>query len=112
MRAKETDPSDGGAMIAHLTRWIRGEIPLPYAFWLYAVGYGTIANLVVTALALGVLAAGGPGWLALAVFLTPLPYNLLAVVAVWRSADRYADPAWARTARIAVVTWAILATLI
>jgi hypothetical protein len=99
-------------MIAHLIRWSRGEIPLPRAFWLYAVGYGTIINLIVTGLALGVLAAGGPGWLALVVFLAPLPYNLLAVVAVWRSADRHGDEAWAHAARIAIVTWAILATVI
>jgi hypothetical protein len=99
-------------MIAHLIRWSRGEIPLPYAFWLYAVGYGTIINLIVTGLALGVLAAGGPGWLALAVFLTPLPYNLLAVLAVWRSADRHSDATWANAARVGIVTWAILATLI
>ncbi len=99
-------------MIAHLTRWSRGEIPLPYAFWLYAVSYGTIINLIVTGLALGVLAAGGPAWLALAVFLTPLPYNLLAVLAVWRSADRHGDATWANAARVGIVTWAILATLI
>ena len=99
-------------MIAHPTRWSRGEIPLPAAFWLYAVGYGTIINLAVTALALGVLAAGGSGWLALAVFLAPLPYHLLAVVAVWRSAGRHPDPQWAQAARIAVIAWAIIATLV
>ena len=59
------------------------------------------------------LAAGGAGLLALAVFLLPLPYNVLSVIAVWRSADRYdGDPTWATTARIVSIAWAILATLI
>jgi hypothetical protein len=100
-------------MTAHLIRWGRGEIPLAHAFWLYAVGYGALINLIATAAAFGVLAAGGAGLLALAVFLLPLPYNVLGVIAVWRSAAVYAgDPTWATAARIAIIAWAILATLI
>jgi hypothetical protein len=99
-------------MMAHLTRWARGEIPLASAFWLYAIGYGTLFNLIATAAAFAVLAAGGPPLLALAVFLLPLPYNVLGVIAVWRSADRdHGDPTWAMAARIAIIAWAILATL-
>jgi hypothetical protein len=100
-------------MMAHLSRWSRGEIPLAHAFWLYAIGYGALFNLITTAAAFGVLAAGGAGLLALAVFLLPLPYNVLSVVAVWRSAARYdGDPAWAMAARVAILAWAILATLV
>ncbi len=100
-------------MTAHLMRWARGEIPLVRAFWLYAVGYGALINLLATSAAFGVLAAGGAGLLALAVFLLPLPYNVLGVIAVWRSADRYrGDPSLATAARIAIVAWAIFATLI
>jgi hypothetical protein len=100
-------------MTAHLTRWARGEIPLARAFWLYAVGYGALFNLLMTAAAFGVLAAGGAGLLALAVFLLPLPYNLLGIVAVWRSSARYGgDPSLATAARIGIIAWAIIATLI
>jgi hypothetical protein len=96
-----------------LLRLWRGDLTLRNAFWDYAVIYGTLANLLVTVVALAILAADLPGLLALAVFLLPLPYNIAAVVGVWRSADRYrGPPAWASVARIAVVIWAILATLI
>ena len=51
--------------------------------------------------------------LALAVFLLPLPSNVLGVIAVWRSAACYGgDPTWAQAARIAIIAWAIFATLI
>jgi hypothetical protein len=103
---------DRTPMSQHLLRLWRGQLPLSRAFWDNAIIYGTLANLLFTVLALGVLAAGGAGWLALAVFLVPLPYNVTTVVGVWRSAARYAGPpAWANAARIAVIVWAVLATL-
>ncbi|MGH6768608.1 MAG: hypothetical protein ACRECO_06250 [Xanthobacteraceae bacterium] len=96
-----------------LLRLWRGDLALRDAFWDYAVIYGTLANLLVTVAALAILAANLPGLLALAVFLLPLPYNIVAVVGVWRSAARYSGPpVWANLARIAVVVWAVLATLI
>jgi hypothetical protein len=96
-----------------LLRLWRGELPLRSAFWDYAIIYGTLANLVVTMAALAALAADLPGLLALAIFLSPAPYNIVAVVAVWRSAGCYVGPpVWANLARIAVLTWAVLATLV
>jgi hypothetical protein len=90
----------------------RGEIPLARAFWEYAMAYGLLANLIATAGAFAVLAADLPALLAVAIFFLPLPYNALVVVAVWRSANRYAGPPmWATLARVAVVLWAIIATL-
>jgi len=82
-------------------------------FWEYAIGFGTLANLITTALAFGTYLATGSVLLGVIIFLLPLPYNVLIVVAVWRSANRYrGPPIWAMLARIVVVAWALLATLI
>ncbi len=87
-------------------------MPLGRAFWLYAIVYGTLANLVATLLALATVSSGLPAWLAVAVFLLPLPYNVTAAVGTWRSAGRYSgNPLWATAARVAVVVWVITATL-
>ena len=91
----------------------RGEIGLAGAFWRYAIVYGLIANLAATTLAFTVIASGGPASLAMAIFLLPLPYNVFAVIAVWRSAARHqGDRRWADAARVAVILWAVLLTLV
>jgi hypothetical protein len=91
----------------------RGEMPLPQAFWGAAGIYGTLLNGFTTLLSLGSLAAGASGLTVFALHMLALPYNLFVVYAVWRSAERYAGPAhWALLARIGVVIWAILATIL
>jgi hypothetical protein len=46
--------------------------------------------------------------LVVGIFLLPLPYNVLAVVGVWRSADTYNGPRhWATLARVAAVAWSL-----
>ena len=96
----------------HLLRLWRGDYPLARAFWDHAIIYGSLANLIATIAALGVLAANAPGLLSLAIFLIPTPYNLVAAVGVWRSAARYrGPPVWANAARIAVIIWAVIATM-
>jgi hypothetical protein len=91
----------------------KGQLPLARAFWEYAVFYVALANLCATAASLGALAAGLPGALAIAIFLLPVPYVVVAVVGVWRSADAYSGPQhWATLARIAAVAWGGLMTLI
>jgi hypothetical protein len=99
-------------MTNHVIRLWRGEVAMARAFWEYALAYGSLANLITTMLALAVLMSGLPV-LAVAIFLLPLPYNVLMIVAVWRSAGRYhGAPMWATLARGAVVVWAVLATLV
>jgi hypothetical protein len=89
-----------------------GEVPLADAFWNWTIIYGSFLNLLTTAGALAAITLGWPGWLAVVIFFLPLPYNFLMVVAVWKSAARYAGGAfWAQAARIAVVIWAAIATL-
>jgi hypothetical protein len=96
----------------HVNRLWRGEVGMARAFWEYAIVYGSLANLTTTAFALAALMAGWPALLAVAIFFLPLPYNVLVVVAVWRSAGCYTGPPmWATLARGAVIVWATLATL-
>lgn len=75
-------------MIAGLVRLWRGELPLDDAFWNYAV-IGGIAVNVVTSLASLILFASDQTVAALLVgYGLSLPYNVTAVVGVWRSAAR------------------------
>ena len=94
-----------------VTQLWAGEIPLGQAFWRYAVIVGFFVNLVTSALLLALLAHdAGLAWIALS-FALPIPYNVFAVVAVWRSAARYQGPASrAELARIASVIWMIVLT--
>ncbi len=89
-----------------------GRVPLGQAFWGYAILFGSLLNLITTGAALAAFVLGLNPLLAIAIHFLSLPYNLLMVLAVWRSADRYrGDAIWARLARIAVIAWAALATL-
>jgi hypothetical protein len=89
-----------------------GELPLRDAFWNWTIIYGSFLNLLATAAALATITLGWPGWLAVVIFFLPAPYNVLMIVAVWRSAARYpGDAMWAHAARIAVVIWAAIATV-
>jgi len=90
-----------------------GQLPLSRAFWEYAVVYAALANLCATIAAFAVLAADLPAALAVGVFLLPVPYIVVAVVGVWRSAAAYAGPRhWASLARTAAVLWGGLMVLI
>ncbi len=89
-----------------------GRTPLPRAFWEYAICYGTLLNLVTTFASLAMLAAGAAGLIVLAIHFLPLPYNLLAVIGVWRSGDNYRGPAiWGYLSRVGVIVWALIASV-
>lgn len=93
-------------MLRNLTALFRGEMPLDRAFWEFAIAYGTTANIVATIAAIGAAAAGLPDILVIGIFLTPLPYTLVAVLGVLRSANRYlGPPKWRHLATVAVVIW-------
>ena len=91
-----------------LARW-RGEAPLGTVFGHDMMLVGTIVNAVTTLAAIGLLAAGAPPLLSIAVYLLPLPWNLLLFFAVWRSAARAGGTA-AIAAQMAAVIWLIAAT--
>lgn len=96
-----------------LARLWRGETPLARAFWEFAILYGTFASLVTTIAAMAAIAADLPDAFALTLHLLPVPYNVLMVAAVWRSANRYRGrPLWADLARAAVILWALAASML
>jgi len=86
-----------------------GDFPLGQAFWHYAIAYGTIANILATAAAIAAVLTGLPDAVAIGLHFLPLPYVVMAVVGVWRSADKYrGDPTWAGIAKAAVIVWGAL----
>ena len=88
-----------------------GEVPLGEAFWRYAVAYGLLVNLVTSTLFLALLVRDAGLVPLIAVFALPIPYNVFAIVAVWRSAARYEGPnTWAELARVGAVIWLIALT--
>lgn len=98
-------------MTRRLSDLWNGRVPLAHVFWNYAIIYGSLANLIATGAALTAFLWGWP-ILGLAIHFLLVPYNVLMVFAVWRSAARYeGDAIWARLARGAIVVWAAIATL-
>ena len=96
-----------------VVRLWRGEMPLRTAFWEYAVVYGLVTNLLSVGGAFASHAVGAPIVISAAIFLLHIPYMLLVIVAVWRSARRYSGhQLWADLARAGVTVWAIIAILI
>jgi hypothetical protein len=100
-------PTPGGI----LRRLWAGRLPLGTAFWWYAIVWGTALNLGATLLALALLAADVSAVVAVVIAAMPIPYNLLALVAVWRSATAYQGPRlWADLARVLSLIWAMVAS--
>ena len=89
-----------------------GEIPLGQAFWRYAVVYGLLLNLATHALFFALLVRDAHIIPVALAFALPIPYNVLIIVAVWRSADRFPGPkSSAELARIAAVVLMIALTV-
>jgi hypothetical protein len=89
-----------------------GELPLGEAFWTWAIGIGLLVNLTTSALFLALITADRP-WAALFVgYALSVPYNVVAVIGVWRSAARYHGPTGhAELARIATVIVMLLLSM-
>ena len=89
-----------------------GQVPLGEAFWRYTVAYGLMLNLVTHALFFALLAGDANMALVALAFALPIPYNVLMIVAVWRSADRYQGPkSRADLAFIVALLWMIVLTI-
>ena len=91
--------------------WL-GDLPLGDAFWTWAIAIGLLVNLTTSALFLVLITADQP-WAALFVgYALSVPYNVVAVVGVWRSAARYQGPAGhAELARIVIVIVMLLLSM-
>lgn len=88
-----------------------GHVPLEIAFWRYAVIYGLCLNIATSLMFMALTAADVGVALLTAAFLLPVPYNILIIVAVWRSADRCQQPGkWAEWARFGTVFWMLALT--
>ncbi len=94
-----------------INRLWAGQVPLGEAVWTYAVAYGFVINAISHGLLLALLVNDMGLVLVAVAFILPIPYNLLIVVAVWRSAERYEGPKkWADLALVGTVIWMIILT--
>lgn len=89
-----------------------GNLPLGAAFWTWAVGVGLVLNLASSLAFLTLMMADQP-WVAVFVgYVLSVPYNVLAVVGVWRSAAHYeGEPHHADLARIVTAVLMLVLTL-
>jgi hypothetical protein len=84
----------------------QGRLPLSQVFWTFTVLIGTAINTLATGIMFVAIAAGVPAPAAIVFHLLPLPYNTLALVAVWRSAKTYDGASfWATAAQLGAVFW-------
>jgi len=98
-------------MTTVLRLW-RGELPLPAAFWNWAVIGGFAVNGVTSFLFYFLIMGDEPLAAFIVGYALSLPYNLLATVGVWRSAGRYdGDPRWAGIARLVTLVMMALLSL-
>ena len=95
-----------GAILDKLRALWCGQLPLEVAFWHYAIFYGLIVNVLATTASIVLLLADAPILLVLAAHVVPLPYSVVTVFGVWRSADRQGKQGkFANFARIGVLAW-------
>jgi hypothetical protein len=96
--------------VSTLGRLWRGELPLAQAFWTWAVLGALLVNGT-TSLAFLALLARGWTWAALLVgYALSVPYNVMVLVGVWRSAERDRS-VLAAAARLLALVWLALLSL-
>ena len=94
-------------------KFFHGDLPLGRAFWHWGILGGGIVSLFATLLALTLIAAGAPAWLAVLVFAAHIPWNLVLLAGVWRSAGRSeVRPAAANLARIIILAWLVVLSIL
>ncbi len=92
-----------------LCRLWRGELPLPNAFWNWAVFGGFIINGATSALLFFLIMAEHPIFALIVGYAPSIPYNVIVSVGVWRSANRFSgERRWADLARIATIVGMII----
>lgn len=87
-----------------LRRLWQGELPLPQAFWNWAVAGGLAINGLTSVLFLALIMADHVVAALVVGYALSVPYNIVVAVGVWRSAGRYEGVRhWADLARIVTV---------
>jgi hypothetical protein len=100
-------------MIRQTVEFFRGGLPLARAFWFWGIFGGGIVSLFSTLFALTLVAASAPAWLAVLVFTAHIPWNLVLLVGIWRSAGRpEVSPAAAQVARLAILGWVVVLSIL
>lgn len=98
--------------VGRLRRLWSGELPLGEAFWTYAFVGGVLVNLATTLALLALVTADRPILALIVGYGFSIPYNLLTVVGVWRSADRHEGVRWqADLIRVVTVIGMIILSL-
>jgi hypothetical protein len=91
----------------------RGGLPLGRALWLWGILGGGVVSVFSTLLALVLLTAGAPLWLAALVFAAHILWNLVLLVGVWRSAGRpEVGQDAARLARSVILIWVVALSIV
>jgi len=99
--------------IRRIVEFWRGRLPLGRAFWLWGILGGGMVSLSTTLLALMLVAAGAPAWLAVLVFAAHIPWNFVLLVGVWRSAARpEVSHAAANLVRLLILVWVVVLSLL
>ncbi len=97
----------------NLCRLWHGELTLQNAFWNWAVFGGLIINVVCGALFLFLIMADRPISAFIIGYAFPVPYNVIVLVGVWRSAGRFpGERRLADYARIVTVVGMVLLSVI
>ena len=97
----------------NLFRLWHGELALRDAFWNWAVFGGLVINVVCGALFLFLIMADRPIVALFFGYAIPVPYNIIALVGVWRAAGRYTgERRLADRARIATVIGMIVLSIL
>ena len=95
-----------------LRRLWAGDLPLGQAFWSWAVAGGLTVNVVTSVLFLTLVANDRVVLAFIVGYGCSIPYNVAALVGVWRSADRYTgNPVLAGAARIITTLGMLLLSL-
>lgn len=98
----------GGGFFA--ARW-HGAVSLDRLFFFDMLLVATALNLVTAFASLMALGLKAPAWVAVAIYLAPLPYNVFLVLCVWRATERSAVTS-ASAYRLAALCWLVIATII
>ncbi|MBK1699187.1 hypothetical protein [Rhodovibrio salinarum] len=105
-------PTNRGAsnILSDIKRLWRGEVALGAAFWGWLILGGVLVNGMTTALNLVLVTRDLPITGLVVGYAISVPYNLLAMIGVWRSAENSdGDPGVARGLRwLAVIIAAVL----
>lgn len=95
------------ALLETIRHYVAGEVPLRRVFFRDMLIFGSLINVVTGGAALIAYASDAPDHIALAIFLSPVPYNIALCICVWRSAAHHPS-GWADFARIGSVLWLLM----